>query len=127
MKNISIILFSVLYLFIASGLTLRLHYCGDKLKNISLNARGSEEGCCGNKKKSKRCCHEKTASVKIKDSHRHVTGQKVPSDFKVNDFCLNTALSNFSQPISAVIAPDYHAPPIVYRIPIFIFIRVLLI
>lgn len=127
MKNIGLIFFSVLYLFITSGLMLRLHYCGGKLKTISINARDIEKGCCGNKKKSKRCCHEKTASVKIKDSHQHTVYQKAPSSVEANNFLLPAALFDFSQPISILIAPDYHAPPIAYRTPIFIFIRVLLI
>jgi len=127
MKNSFLICFSALYLFTGSGLVFHFHYCGSKLKTISLNSKHDEEGCCGSKKKSKRCCQEKAASIKIKDSHHHITHQKVPSSFQVNDFCFNTTLFNFAKRIGLTIAPNYHAPPITNHTPIFIYIRVLLI
>jgi len=53
MKKITIILLTIFYFAVASGITVSLHYCGGKFKEFSLNKSSNEDGCCGNKKKSK--------------------------------------------------------------------------
>ena len=87
MKKSFIILFTSFYLILASGLSISLHYCGGKLKDISLFSSGNEDGCCGSKKKSKGCGNEKSAFIKVKDNHFAGTNIKVfnsPGGCKLN-------------------------------------------
>ena len=77
MKKSFIILFASFYLMLASGLSISLHYCGGKLKDISLFNNSNEDGCCGSKKKSKGCCNNKSVFIKVKDNHFAHTNIKV--------------------------------------------------
>lgn len=128
MKKSLIILFASVYLVLASGLSISLHYCGGKLKEISLFSSGNEDGCCGTKKKSKGCCNEKSAFIKVKDNHFGGNNVKV-----------------FNSPIKSIPAPvfnqlfqvqnadipytalNYHSPPVLYDNPIYLKHRVLII
>ena len=113
---------------LASGVHLSMHYCGNKLRDISLFNSGDKDGCCGTKKKSKGCCSDKSSFVKVKDNH-----------------CAGSNLKIFSNPISAIPSPklnqlfeiqsfnicytdlNYHAPPVLYDNPLYLKHRVLVI
>lgn len=66
MKKSLIIILSIFYLAVASGLSFNYHFCGGKLKSVSIFLKSDEKGCCGSKKKSKGCCSDKLAFFKIK-------------------------------------------------------------
>ncbi len=66
-KRIFCILFCFIYFVSSAGIHVNLHYCGGKVKSISLT-HTDEEGCCGSKMKKKDCCKEKTFSYKVKDN-----------------------------------------------------------
>lgn len=111
-----------------SGISISLHYCGGKLKNISLFEKENEEGCCGSKMKSKGCCNEEAAFIKVKDDQH-----------SGNYF----SLSNNSSEITLAILPvqlflvmdespkyggkNYHALPVLYEEPLYLKHRVLII
>ena len=128
MKKFSILLFSLFYLTVASGMTMSIHYCGGKFKSLSLIDKRDEDGCCGNKKKSKGCCKDKTAHVKVKDN------QKLSETFSITLHSVKIVRAEFS--IEKLIfyskntdyyPLNYHAPPVLYDNPLYLKHRVFLI
>jgi hypothetical protein len=77
MRKSGIILLTVFYFIVATGFAINVHYCGGKLKEISLTQ--TEECCCGPKKKAKGCCDEKTVVCKIKDNQKTAPKTTIPS------------------------------------------------
>lgn len=123
MKKSIIILLASFYLLIASGLTVSFHYCGGKLKYFSLFTAVDENGCCGSKMKSKGCCKNKTAFVKVKDNHQlsskttlpnnKPTEQLLSNNFSVYNFFTASSFEMFA-------VPDSHAPPDILTCPTFL-------
>jgi hypothetical protein len=72
-KNASIAILAILYLFIASGVVVNLHYCMGKRAAVSLGYNHND-GCgkCG-MKNTKGCCHDEYKVVKLQDSHQPAT------------------------------------------------------
>lgn len=128
MKKSLIILFASFYLMLASGLSISLHYCGGKLKDISLFSSGNEDGCCGTKKKSKGCCSEKTAFIKVNDNHFGGDNIKVLNSpiksIPAPVFNQLFEIQNVDIPYRAIY---YHSPPVLYDNPLYLKHRVLII
>ena len=59
-------LLSVLYLVTATGFALNLHFCGDSITNVSINAPAKAPAGCTDGMK---CCTNKHLVVKVKDVH----------------------------------------------------------
>lgn len=78
MRKSGIILLTVFYFIVASGFAINIHYCGGKLKKVSLAQ--SEGCCCGPKKKTKGCCEEKTLICKIKDNQKTTRQTAIPTN-----------------------------------------------
>ncbi len=113
---------------LASGLSISLHYCGGKLKDISLFSISNEDGCCGNKKKSKGCCNDKTTFVKVKDNHFAGNNVKVlNSSVKSIPATVCHQLFEILNAEIAYTALNYHAPPVWYDNPIYLKHKVLII
>lgn len=128
MKKYIIILFSLFYFAVASGITMNFHYCGGKLKHVSLFEKDHETGCCGSKKKSKGCCNDKTSYVKIKDNYKPNDLVKAPLNFKqivINEEIL--LFTSLPKLIDSYNVLNYHAPPVFYDNPLYLKYRVLLI
>jgi acetyltransferase-like isoleucine patch superfamily enzyme len=126
MKKIIAILFCTFYLAAASGVTINLHYCGSKLKSVSLFENKDDKGCC--KKKNKKCCHKKTTFIKVKDNHQ--SGKTVNftfNTFKIVAAVLSTHPFSIADVTTHYHISNYHAPPVVYDNPIYLKNRVLII
>ncbi|PBQ32772.1 hypothetical protein CNR22_13645 [Sphingobacteriaceae bacterium] len=124
MKKTGIVLLSLFYFLVACGFAVNFHFCAGKLKSISL-FQSKEDGCCGNKKKSKGCCKEKTVVYKIKDSHKAVSNPIVPNEI-VKDFhswytSLDFTVNRPSLELHAL--PDCNAPPFAYPEPVYLLNR----
>jgi len=126
MKRALIILLASFYLIFASGLTLSLHYCGGKLKSVSLFS-SNEEGCCGKKMKSKGCCKNKTTFIKVKDSHNSAKITELNSVYFHVIAVAATQLNASSRINETYIVSNYHAPPVLYDNPLYLKHRVLII
>lgn len=129
MKESAIILFALFYLTVTSGIAVNIHYCGGKIKNVSLFAKSdNENGCCGNKKKSKGCCKDKKSFHKVKENHK-------------SSNCIVLKQNNFNlyftpEPIQInysfvkdveLFVLNYHASPVIYGNPLYLENRALLI
>ncbi len=106
-----------------------MHYCGGKLKNISLFDTFDEEGCCGSKKmKSKGCCDDETTYLKVKDKHNSNSSLKVVTfKGKMLDIAIPSFLCKFQYIIEEGYNENYHAPPVLYDNPLYLKHRVLII
>jgi hypothetical protein len=123
MKKSSIILLTLCYFIVATGFAINIHYCGGKLKEISLTQ--SEDCCCGSKKKAKGCCEEKTVICKIKDNQK-TTGKTVLPTISKREIVALYVLTNFLTHPSGdalAITPDEPPPPNPYSDPVFLLNR----
>lgn len=68
-KKISALTLVLLYLVTASGFAINLHYCGNKLASVKIDAPAKK---CGLEKKinKMKCCRDKHIEVKVKDVHK---------------------------------------------------------
>jgi hypothetical protein len=128
MKKIIIIFLSVFYLIIVSGVTYNIHYCGGKFKHITLFNNADTDGCCGNKKKSKGCCKDKTTVIKVQENHQ-VTKVAQVSNPTIHLLSVLSPQLLFNVPESNIISitSNHHAPPVIYDNPLYLKHRVLLI
>lgn len=128
MKKITIILLTVFYFAVASGITVSLHYCGGKFKEASLFHSSNEEGCCGSKKKSKGCCNEKEASIKIKDNHNPSNSVYLADNHsKMINASLPVQLFNISSVSISYFTLKVYPPPVLYDNPLYLKHQVFLI
>lgn len=127
MKKVTIIFLSVFYLIFASGFTLSAHYCGGKLKAISIFSN-HEDGCCGMKKMSKGCCKNKTTIIKVQENHQAAKVAQVGNPTAHFLAIISTQLS-FNLPVNteAKTTSNYYAPPVFYDNPLYLKHRVFLI
>ena len=58
------------------GLAMTVHYCGDEIASVSVNAKfdsaSSEENCCGIFEKQSQCCKDKVVHFEKKTDHATV-------------------------------------------------------
>lgn len=66
LKRAAALSVSLLYLITATGFALNLHFCGDNVTVISIDAAAKTLRGCGD---GMPCCHSKHLVVKVKDVH----------------------------------------------------------
>lgn len=114
MRKFLIFTILIVYTGLASGINVQLHYCGGKLKSISLLGHHDENGCCGNKMKSKDCCANKHSFLKVKDSHHVSSILKINSIKIISDYFiapLSTSLFCQYSCVQSKLLSDSNAPP----------------
>jgi len=112
LKRTFVIVFCFVYFFSSVGVAFNLHYCGGKLKSISL-IHSDEKDCCGTKMKKKDCCKEKSFSYKIKDN-QNSNGKyfSLKNTAKIIDIYINSVCNTLEKTnLGLIITPDFHAPP----------------
>ncbi len=77
MRKILAILFSAFYLSFSVGLMFNLHYCGGKLKTVSLSV--NHKDCCKSQKGKAKCCNNKTLICKISDNQEALSHTVLPT------------------------------------------------
>lgn len=115
------------YLVLTSGLSISMHYCGGKLKEISFFGEVNEAGCCGNKEKSKGCCNEKSTYVKVKEDQFSGKTLKVLINTPKSISVVFTELFLIQDPHSIYAALSNHSPPVFYDNPIYLKHKILII
>ncbi len=88
MRKIINILFAALYLFLTTGFTVTLHFCGGVVNNISfVRTYGDKDPCgCGKSACENPCCKDEVQTIKLSDTH------KFEAKFNQNSFELIIAL-----------------------------------
>jgi len=125
MKKAFALFFAFVYLYSSTGICINIHYCGGKVKSVSL-LHTDEEGCCKGTMKKKDCCKEKTAFVKISDSQASSSAMQVPAS-KILSLDLVAPASEIclGEIVSVSNIPFDHAPPDLYAAPPYLKNRVL--
>jgi hypothetical protein len=128
-KRILTITLLFAYLICVSGVRINVHYCGGKIKDISFFQVKEKDGCCGNKMRSKNCCKDKLAILKVKDIHKSIHSLKVPNaTSQLKNFIVPEPLLNFcANNISSDMFVDSPDPPDLNVQDIYLNNRVLLI
>ncbi len=110
------------------GVTLNYHYCGGKLKSISLYTK---KGCCGEKSgEMKGCCENKTITKKIEEKHKGTSALDVPKTSFQDLFIVpaNNALLCFTvPPVNTNLSFNIHAPPDIKTVDTWLLTRTILI
>lgn len=71
MKRIFNISFALVYLFLTSGFTITIHYCGGMVSDVSIVRTSGDQDPCGcDNTCGDSCCNDEVHAVKIADSHK---------------------------------------------------------
>jgi hypothetical protein len=111
MKKIFTGILAFVYITIASGVAVNIHYCMGKLSGVDYNySAGNKCDKCGMENK-KGCCHNEFKIVKLGDDQQLA---KANINFLQAPVLLNNFSVDFSQPIQGnekILALQYHSPP----------------
>jgi hypothetical protein len=107
---------------------INVHYCGGKLKLLSFACIDEQDQCCGKKMKRKNCCKDKTAVLKVDDTHKSTQSLKVPIPaFQPLDIAIHVLPLNFYSHFNALHIrvsrddpPDINGPDIYVRNQVFL-------
>lgn len=131
MKRIVAFILAFMYLGMASGATIHLHYCMDKLVSWSLQA-SADDTCsnCGMAKEKKKggCCNDEQKEWKAHESHKLTASAAF--DFSHPPVVLPVPFysqDNFYLPLASAKHPFSHAPPGKGAVPAYLFNRIFLI
>jgi hypothetical protein len=130
LRTSGILFMALLYLFTASGFAVNLHYCNNRIANVSINAPA--EDCSGeigdacakpmSMDKGKMDCRNSYLIIKLKDDH-----QKASVDFHAEQFTVGLpVISVYDQlftrcPVYIYTSADRSPPdPALTTIPVFL-------
>jgi hypothetical protein len=115
------------YLFAATGLEVRAHYCGEELESITFFG-DPEKNCCGDAEAAMGCCHDEVVKADLSDDQRPApTYLPAPAE---SSFSLAPYPPVFNLRIPPFIHDDRlpagsHGPPRNPATPIYLMDRVL--
>lgn len=115
MKKLFISIFAVVYLAIASGMVMNIHYCMGKVASVSFTHEEDQKdencGKCGIDKTENHCCTDDVQFVKITDAH---LSTQFETQFHSFDIAFLSYQINFTiSPQGTFIEPhfNYVSPP----------------
>ena len=121
LKKALVILISILYLIPVVGFSLDLHWCGKKVKVVSVNAAHETKCPCGTEMPFD-CCKDVHLNVKVSDSQKCSKHISNPKQIHFN-LLPNFVILAIGEPASQVEVFDfssYHAPPFKSKAPVYI-------
>ncbi len=112
MKKAIIAILAVLYITIASGVVVNVHYCMGRIASVEYGYDDHDVcGKCGMSATKKGCCHTEYKLVKLQDEHRLAQAQvqflELPAEAPVYTSLFQLPLSGEDQYLSL----RYHSPP----------------
>ncbi|HEK20941.1 MULTISPECIES: HYC_CC_PP family protein [unclassified Mucilaginibacter] len=122
MRKAGVLMLVLLYTVTASGFNLHLHYCGNRVADVQINAPA--KSCVKPMAKSKmKCCKDSKLDVKVKDSHelQQYNAPKAPSPVQLPHVSFNDFFLPVQQAIIEILFD--RGPPNVPRTTGAIFIK----
>ena len=111
MKKAFLGILTMLYMTVASGIAMEIHYCMGKRAGVEFYGTDYDKcGRCGMKEK-KNCCHDEYKFYKLSDSHKNVSNN---ISFAADQVAIVTEYPsyNWQLPADAAIAiANNHSPP----------------
>ena len=111
MKKFLLSILSVIYLIVACGFAVNIHYCMGRISNIDY-AYSNNKTCsrCGMENK-RGCCHSEFKIIKLSDDQQTA---KATIDIEQQPAIINFFTANFLQPVQGlqtIGSLQYHSPP----------------
>lgn len=112
MKKAVIAILAILYVTVASGVVVNVHYCMGRIASVEYGYDDHDVcGKCGMSGEKKGCCHTEYKLVKLQDEHRLVQASvsfpELPAIVPVQTSFLQQPLSG----VEACLSLSYHSPP----------------
>ena len=112
MKKAVIAILALLYITIASGVVVNVHYCMGRVASVEYGYDDHDVcGKCGMSGKKMGCCHTEYKLVKLQDEHQltqfNVQFMQLPAEVPVQPLLFPQPLSGADQYLSL----QYHSPP----------------
>lgn len=131
MYKLGLILWSVVYTFMVSGIYMQWHYCEGRLNSVSFAiAAPHDENCCGsNMPQDDDCCHNQHQFLKVYDSHQQGQQYKIAKPFFEFETVFAQPVFSLSTPrTAALLLPVYTpGPPVSSKPALYLQNRVFLI
>ena len=116
-KRLFIFSFIAFYFATASGMALNLHFCGQRLANVQVNALQAKSCCAKMAGSEDKCCKNKTLKIKISAQQEAASSTKIPQISSIQVFNLAgkwqagyTAIPDFQNFISPIKPPPQRVP-----------------
>ncbi len=111
MKKFSLGILTFIYITVASGIVVNIHYCMGKLSEVGYGYSSSDKcGKCGMENKTG-CCHNESKFLKITDDQQlakaNVDIAQVPVEINI----INVDLSQPVRGFEKILELQYHSPP----------------
>lgn len=120
MAKIATVLFAFFYLLVATGFNLSAHWCGNKIRFVSLDSPHEKKCPCG-KKMRPGCCKDIHAYFKITDTQKAASKVALPSYNFVKAITFASPQSErLFQQVLIFDITNYHAPPFKTKLPVYL-------
>ncbi len=112
MKKAIIAILAILYVTVASGVVVNVHYCMGRIASVEVGYDDHDVcGKCGMSNKEKGCCHTEYKLVKLQDEHQLAQAQvpflALPAEVPAQPSLIQVPLSGVDKYLSL----KYHSPP----------------
>ena len=110
----------------AIGFSMDLHWCGNKVKLVSVDSAHKKKCPC-NKKMPPGCCKDVHVSVKLIENQKAPSHLTIPNKSFVKQVSAVGSLSvstSSSQQVEVFDFANYHAPPFKSKLPVYLAISV---
>ena len=125
MKRVLILFLTFLYLLPATGFSLGMHLCGNKITSVIVENIGSEDCTCGMKMKHG-CCKNIHIVFQINDNQKAAAELTISKNGFAKQIIESTVPVQLVShvPVDHFDFPDYHAPPPDGKRPVYLNNRV---
>jgi len=119
-KTILVYSLAVFYLLISVRLTANIHYCGGKIKTVSLVGFSTQKSCCAGKPMKKGCCKDVQVCFKKTSEDQKPSSAIVffSSVIVTEPFDVFVIERDYELYVPKHIKPSVHAPPPELKVPI---------
>jgi len=113
MKKVFLAILTMLYMTVASGIGVEIHYCMGKRAGVELYGPSPDTKCnkCGMKDKKTGCCHDQHKFYKLSDSHKNVTNTISLAGAGISVVSLGTIFQSRPPARAATYEQNDYSPP----------------